>query len=203
MNWRTHRLLSMAIVAIGLAMPIVSLGIAELDHLVVYQVKDLYKVQPGTGFTLANEFGTETCELKKAKFFLVQSSKNDGDDVLGGPAGNFFCYKAKCGLAAKPNFQLSDQFGLHAVAFKKVKFVCAPAVVNNLPECSGPDTPCGACGTGTCQVHVDPSFNPPQVCVDTTNCANPGCANDAACAAGSVCVMGSSSNDTACCPTCP
>lgn len=103
------------------------IALAEEDHLVGYQVKDLDKIKPGGMYTVTNQFGTTTCELKVAKFFLVRGEKNAGDDPAGGPAGKFICYKAKCDGSLPPTKPSTDQFGSHNLETKKVKIICAPA----------------------------------------------------------------------------
>lgn len=112
----------------GLVTLAVSAVQGEEDHLEGYKVKDPTKFQPSGTYTVDNQFGTATCQLKKAKFFLVQSEKNNGNDPRGGPAGHFVCYTAKCsGGLPTSNTELDDQFGTHTLEAKKTQLVCVPA----------------------------------------------------------------------------
>ena len=75
---------------------VVGVGAAEEDHLKGYEIKDLDQVPPPANpYAVTNQFGSESCELKKPQFFLVQSEKNTGDDRVV-VRGEFVCYKAKC-----------------------------------------------------------------------------------------------------------
>jgi hypothetical protein len=106
-----------------------SVGVAEQDHLKGYTIKDLNQVAPPANpYTITNQFGSETCDLKKAQFLLVQSEKNNGDDARGGPAGNFVCYKAKCSKSLPPVTDENSQFGTHTLEIKKAKMVCLPVI---------------------------------------------------------------------------
>src|SRR5262245_20581206 len=79
---------------LGLQCSLADVAFAEQDHLKAYKIKDLNLVPaPASPVTVDNQFGSESCELKKPQFFLVQSEKNGGDDPRGGPAGDFVCYK--------------------------------------------------------------------------------------------------------------
>lgn len=115
---------TLALVLVG---GICSAARAERDHLTGYKVKDLDKVDPAGTYTMTNGYGTTSCELKKAKFFMVGSDKNAGDDPRGGAVGKYVCYKAKCDGALPPVAPLGDQFGGHNVETKKVQIVCTPA----------------------------------------------------------------------------
>lgn len=114
-----------------------SVARAEEDHLEGYKIKDLNSVAPPANpYTITNEFGSESCELKKPQFFLAGSAKNGGDDPRGGTAGNFVCYKAKCTGAVPPTNEQESQFGLHSIETKKAKLVCLP-VTPPPPPCAG------------------------------------------------------------------
>ena len=127
----------------------VGTGLAEEDHLTGYKIKDLNKVAPPANpYALTNEFGTETCDLKKPQFFLKQGEKNGGDDARGGPAGDFVCYKAKCSNVSVPPVatDVESQFGVHALESRSVKLVCLPVnpAGNPCPAGGGDDTACNA-----------------------------------------------------------
>lgn len=126
----------------------VSVALAEQDHLKGYKVKDRDKVRPSGTQTLTTQFGDETCELKRAKFWLVQSEKNAGDDPRGGAAGDFVCYRAKCSGPLPPATTVDDQFATHTLEAKRARLVCVP--VDALPPgqaCTASPHP--TCG-GTC-----------------------------------------------------
>lgn len=125
MDWR--RLAAIAVMAAFVTFPLSAVR-GEEDHLEGYKVKDPNKFQPPETYTLDNQFGTANCQLKKAKFFLVQSEKNNGNDPRGGPAGHFVCYKATCtGGVPTSLTEVDDQFGTHSLESKKTKLVCVPA----------------------------------------------------------------------------
>jgi hypothetical protein len=110
---------------------------AEEDHLKGYKIKDLNQIAPPANpYTVTNQFGTETCELKKPQFLLVQSEKGGGDDPRGGQPGNFVCYKAKCTGPLPPVTTENSQFGTHSLETKKAKLMCLP-VVEPPPACTG------------------------------------------------------------------
>lgn len=124
-------------VAVGGQLLFAGASIAEEDHLKGYKIKDLNQVPPPANpYTVTNEFGSESCELKKPQFFLVQSEKNLGDDGRGGEPGNFVCYKAKCTGTVPPPTAQDSQFGLHNLETKKAKLVCLP-VDPPPPPCAG------------------------------------------------------------------
>jgi hypothetical protein len=99
---------------------------AERDHLVGMVVNDLDDVRPGPGFTLETVEGTQTCELGTAKFRLLQAERDGADDPSGGPAGEFICYRARCGGLFSENVTSADQFGPHALHAKRTQLVCTP-----------------------------------------------------------------------------
>lgn len=139
--------LSAALVAV-VALLMGSAGIAEQDHLLVYKAKDLNQI-PGAVVTVDNQYGSQSCELKKAKFLLVQSEKNAGNDARSGQAGKFVCYKAKC-TGLLPVQDTDSQFGIQTMEAKKAQLLCLP--VDFCPS-QGTNEGCsaysggGACGT--------------------------------------------------------
>jgi hypothetical protein len=140
-------------------------SVAEEDQLVGIVVKDLDAVVPPGTFTVQTVEGAQTCELKKAKFRLLQAEKNGGDDPNGGPAGEFVCYKAKCTGPFFAGVTVEDQFGAHDLEAKKTKLVCAPV---DKPICGDggidPGEQCDGADLGSCD-----SF-----CSSACTCA-PGC----------------------------
>lgn len=144
-------------------------SIAEEDHLVGMVVKDLDMVQPGPGFTLQTAEGTQTCELKKAKFRLLQAQKNGGDDPNGGPAGEFVCYKAKCTGTFAAGTTSADQFGTHSLQAKKTQLVCTPV---DRPVCGDndldPGETCDGTQLGACTAFCLPNCTCGPPCEATT-----------------------------------
>lgn len=161
---RPGSLLAPALIAavIVLAAPV----LAERDHLKGYRVKDRNAVAPpASSYLVDSQFGSDSCQLKKLTFFLVQSEKNGGDDPRSGPAGNFVCYKAKCTGPRPPLTAGDSQFGVHSLEISKPRIVCLPfnehlcgdATLDPGEECDGI---AGAC-PGSCQADCT---CPPQVC---------------------------------------
>jgi hypothetical protein len=150
-------------------------AVAESDHLAGLIVKDLDKIQPPATYTVDTEFGAVTCELKKAKFLLVEAEKNAGDDPRGENPGQFVCYTAKCTDPPTEGVtEADDQFGAHSLDRKKIKIVCAPmadpaACGNNVTEgteaCDGTDD--DAC-PGFCESDCTCGAAP-EVCCDYTS----------------------------------
>src|SRR5215475_2089848 len=115
-----------AVVLIASGFVLAEAARAEEDHLQGYRVKDLDRIHPTGTYTITGDFGTATCTLKKAKFFLMQGAKNGGDDPRGGPAGEFICYTATCsGGQPSGTFPVDDQFGTHTLEATKTQIVCA------------------------------------------------------------------------------
>jgi hypothetical protein len=150
MHARTRQLaLSLGFALLALVDP----ALAEEDHLVGYQVKDLNRVAASPNpVAITNQFGADSCELKTPQLLLVRSEKEAGNDPRGGPAGEFVCYKAKCTAPIPPDEDVDSQFGLHALDTKKVKMVCLPVappaqcgdgVRQGSEQCDGADT--GSC----------------------------------------------------------
>lgn len=161
------RLAARFFVAALLLLPAVAQG--ETDHLAGVIVKDLDKIQPPASYSVETELGTVTCELKKAKFLLLPSEKNGGDDPRGTDPGKLVCYTAKCTDLAEGTSELDDQFGAHTLDRKKVKLVCAPANEN----------PCGngvVDGGETCDGTDDDAC--PGLCAADCTCPAPACGNN-------------------------
>lgn len=135
---------------------------AEEDHLEGYKIKDLNRiVPPANPYVVSNQFGIESCELKRPLFFMVQSEKNGGDDPRGGATGELVCYKAKCTGSVPPLVNAESQFGVHQLESKKAKLVCLPVDA-------------GVCGDG--------DIDPGEMC-DGNDGACPGnCQSDCTCA---------------------
>ena len=163
----------MRIVLMTLACGVLLIGpppaIAERDHLVGMVVKDLDGVRPGPGFTLATAEGTQTCELTRAKFRLLQAEKNAGDDPRGGPAGEFICYTARCAGQFADNTTSEDQFGPHALHAKRTQLVCTPV---DQPVCGDgdidPGEACDGAALGSCTTWCLPSCACAPDCAATT-----------------------------------
>jgi len=137
---RPHGWLLACVLTVSIHLLAVGTSVAEEDHLEGYTIKDLNHVAPPANpYTLNNQFGSESCELIKPLYFLVQSDKNAGDDPRGGPAGEFVCYKAKCSDSLFTTTDRETQFGLHSLQAKKAKLVCLPV-----------GSPCPAIGPATC-----------------------------------------------------
>jgi hypothetical protein len=100
---------------------------AEMDHLTGYKIKEAVPALKST-HALQDALGSGNCTLKKAKYYLTGAEKDGGDDPRGGPAGDYICYTAKCELPEPVLPVKDDQLGPHALAGKKVKIVCLPAV---------------------------------------------------------------------------
>ena len=98
---------------------------AEQDYLIGSLVRDLDAIAPGA-VTMETAEGVQVCELRKARFRLLQAEKNGGDDLNGGPAGEFVCYNAKCTGPFADAVTVRDQFGVHDLDAKVTKIVCAP-----------------------------------------------------------------------------
>jgi hypothetical protein len=105
---------------------------AEMDHLTGYKVKEGGPALSST-HALQDALGSGNCTLKKAKFYLTGAEKDVGDDPRGGTAGDYICYTAKCELPEPVLPLKDDQLGPHALAGKKVKLVCLPAVDDGCP----------------------------------------------------------------------
>ena len=132
MNTRSEQWLVAVLALTGAILLLTTVGVAqqaEEDHLLGYKIKDLDKIKPGTTHLITNQFVTEAgCEVKgKAKFFMVPSSKDGGNDARGGPAGHFVCYKVKCSGALPPTTRVDDQLAEHELEPKKAKILCVPA----------------------------------------------------------------------------
>lgn len=164
---RRHRWLLASALAMSVQLLVASTGVAEEDHLQGYKIKDLNEVPATNPVIVSNQFGTDTCELKKPHFLLVRSEKNVGDDPRGGPAGDFVCYKAKCTGASPPVIGADSQFGLHSLELKKAKLVCLPVA---------PPPVCPAAGGNgqACSAYVSDS---PPGCADCCDAVG-GCAFD-------------------------
>jgi hypothetical protein len=171
---------------------------AEQDYFEGYKIKDLNQVNMPASTSVTNVFGGNTCELKRAQFFLVQSESNGGDDPLGGPAGNFVCYKAKCSGPLPPVTDVentpSAALGLET---KKAQLVCLP--VNPLvcgdgeidageacdggqlgactlgcnPDCTCTQLPCEATTGGYCWFLANTNQNCDDACADTGRVYDP------------------------------
>jgi hypothetical protein len=100
---------------------------AEQDHLTGHKVRDYSKVKLSGSYTLSGGLGTQVCEPIKARFLLVQSEKNGGDDPRGGPAGRFLCYRASCSGTLPPNVPATGQFGAHSLKTISAQLLCVPA----------------------------------------------------------------------------
>ena len=136
----------------------------EADHLLGYKVTDADKFQPPPVSHRLTPTGLpiNDCVLKKAKFVLVQSVKDGGDDPRGGPAGHFVCYRAKCAKSLPVNDpELDDVFGGHPLHLIKTQLVCLPSEIH-------------ICGDNV----VDPG----EICDGTAADACPGqCQSDCTC----------------------
>src|SRR5262245_44650127 len=159
----------------GLAFAVFALGVgaapwsteAVNDHLNCYKIKT---TTPSASYTadLADLVAQPGCVIKvPAKLLCVETSKMNviptpPGSVVGGPAGRFLCYKAKCPNTAGP-ITVDDQFRSHTVTPSATKMVCAPApTTTTLPSCGLVGEPCcagvncaagqGACIGGTCEL---------------------------------------------------
>jgi hypothetical protein len=127
---------------------------AEQDHLLGYKAKDLNAVPAPADVAVATMLTNGNCQLKKAKFMLLQAEKNGGDDPRGGAPGNFVCYKAKCADVPSP-VTADTQFGTVSMESKKAHILCLPAdadicgdnELDGTEQCDG--TADGAC-PGNC-----------------------------------------------------
>src|SRR5262245_40016947 len=157
----------------GLAFAVFAVGVgaapwsteAVNDHLHCYKIKT---AEPSASYTadLADLAAQPGCVIKvPAKLLCVETSKMNviptpPGSVVGGPAGRFLCYKAKCPNTPGP-ITVNDQFGSHAVTPSATKMVCAPApTTTTLPSCGLVGEPCcgnscaagqGDCIGGMCQ----------------------------------------------------
>lgn len=159
--WRRWLLTALVTLSVSFLTP--TGAFAEADHLEGYRIKDLNQVvAPANPYTIANQFGNESCELKKAQFFLVPSQKDGGDDPRAGLAEHFVCYKAKCSTVLPPVTAANSQFGAHSLESKKAKLICLPVDVcgNNLQE-----------GTEACDGADDAAC--PNDCLANCTCAAP------------------------------
>jgi hypothetical protein len=161
-NARAQRWRLAAALAFAVHCLTVSVAAGEEDHLVGYRIRDRNSVPATNPVTIDTQFGTQTCILKKAQLFLVESEKNGGDDPRGGPAGHFVCYKAKCTAPVPPSTNVETQFGVHALDAASTSIVCLPNTFLN-------------CGNNT--------LDPGEVCDGTADAACPGnCRPDCTCA---------------------
>src|SRR5262249_26504612 len=166
-----------------------------------------YKIKtttPSASYTadLADLVAQPGCVIKvPAKLLCVETSKMNviptpPGSVVGGPAGRFLCYKAKCPNTAAP-ITVDDQFGSHTVTPSATKMVCAPAptttsttTTTTLPGsgCSEGATPCGACpGGGVCEVHCPDSNT---ACARSSTCDPASiCESDDVCPPGEFCFV--------------
>lgn len=186
--WSRGLIASLSSVMIVLASP----GLAEEDHLKGYKVKDLNKVPGAAGVTVTNQFGNETCDLKKPQFFLVQSEKNGGNDPRGGPAGDFVCYKAKCTGPLPPVTEADGQFGLHNLETKKAKLVCLPVDKDVCGDGDiDPGETCDGGDDSSCPGSCLPNCTcPPQTCGNNSQEGTEECDGTDATACPSDCLAG-------------
>lgn len=124
-----------AVLAFTMLLLVRGAATAEEDHLIGFKAKDTAQIAAPATVTVNSPLISGTCQLKKAKYMLLQAEKNGGDDARGGPAGDFICYKAICPNPVS-NIDADTQFGPVIMDPKKSQILCLPA---DLPAstCSG------------------------------------------------------------------
>jgi hypothetical protein len=104
---------------------------AQLDHYKCYKIKKDVTPFPLTA-TLTDQFGTDTVNIKKLRFFCTPVDKN-GSSITN-QTDHFSCYQIKgASLDPAPHVVTTNQFGGSRLFAKKPYLLCVPGSKDLIP----------------------------------------------------------------------